>query len=129
MRDPRFTIRVQQRFGCCSSTQVDDPDVDVRENFSGSRPRLAGAGHNPGQLFAEIRTFVGRAEPRGVAERTPCLSPVVWTGLDGAPPDILAQDAANDSVPGLVQGNAPIIDWRADRLGVVNTHAAVSGAR
>ena len=52
MRDPRFTFRVQQRFGCCSSTQVDDPDVDVRENFSGSRPRLAGAGHNPGQLFA-----------------------------------------------------------------------------
>ena len=44
-------------------------------------------------------------------------------------PDILAQDAANDSVPGLVQGNAPIVDRRADRLGVVNTHAAVSGAR
>lgn len=69
MRNPRFTIRVQQRFRNGAGIQVDDPDVNVRENFSGIDPRFAGAGHQLGNLFAETGAFVGigRTESSAVA--------------------------------------------------------------
>src|SRR5439155_11010824 len=103
MRDPWLTIRVQQCLRSGAAAKVDDPDKNMRENFSGIGPRLAGAGHNPGQLFAETGTFIGigRTKARAVAERSPCQAAIIGACNDGAAADFLAQDAPHDAMPGL----------------------------
>src|SRR6267378_4423315 len=102
MRDPRVVIRVQKRLRSGASAEIGDPDLHMRENFSGIGPRLAGAGHQRADLLAKIRFIVGPTESSRIATRSPCQAAIIGTCDDGAAADFLAQDAADNAMSGLV---------------------------